>query len=89
MPKIYSNVSLLFYLSGFSGCEWIIPDKEHFKNLTGADSLMIARKAAANASIFFKNFQPNVDKIVKQYLEYVTEFLATPLIFRQNNTTQF
>lgn len=45
-----------------------------FKELCGADSLMIAREAAANPSIFSDSYDQNVDNVIKKYLEYVIVF---------------
>ena len=47
-----------------------------YKSLTGADSLMIARKASANPSVFSKTPDRDINNVIVKYLEYA-KFYAT------------
>jgi len=72
--KKISNIPII--ANGLSNYHWHFDDIMRYKSLTGADSLMIARKASANPSVFSKTPDRDINNVIVKYLEYA-KFYAT------------
>uniref|UniRef100_UPI00193A55AE tRNA-dihydrouridine(20) synthase [NAD(P)+]-like isoform X1 n=2 Tax=Styela clava TaxID=7725 RepID=UPI00193A55AE len=75
IKKIAETVSLPVIANG--GSDDIIKqykDIERFKQLTGASSVMIARSAQWNMSVFRKEGLLSTDDVVKDYLKYAIKY---------------
>lgn len=66
---------LFFYSSGGSNYIKSYEDIEKFKNDCGVSSVMIARAAMWNCSIFRKQGMIPVDDVIKRFLQIVCHFL--------------
>ena len=65
----------MYYVSGGSNVIKKYEDIELFRKSCGADSVMIARAAMWNCSIFRKEGPIPLDDVIKRFLEIVNYYL--------------
>lgn len=67
-------MTLVSCCSGGSGEIANYEDIERFRQMTGAASVMLARQAESNCSIFRKAGREPIDNVIVQYLNYAIEY---------------
>lgn len=67
---MYNNV----YFSGGSKEIEVYEDISKFKNVTGCSSIMIARTAEKNCSIFKKEGKLELPIVIRDYLHYAVDY---------------
>ena len=72
----------LLYFSGGSGEINSFHDIEKFREETGASSVMIARQAEWNCSIFRKEGKLPLDDVIVKYIKYVSKFQISILLWK-------
>ncbi|GAB6020707.1 tRNA-dihydrouridine(20) synthase [NAD(P)+]-like, variant 2 [Chamberlinius hualienensis] len=76
---ITESLSIPVIANGGSGNIETANDIENFKKLTGCSSVMIARAAEKNCSVFRKEGVLSKEEVIKSYLKYAIEYDNHPL----------
>jgi len=70
-------VAFYFFLSGGSSEMSTLADIRQFQLNTGASSVMVARAAQWNPSIFSKDGVEPIDDVIRKYIQYVCQLVST------------
>lgn len=68
------HVDIPIIANGGSGEISCYEDIERFREASGAASVMLARQAESNCSIFSKDGKKPIDEVIEQYLAYAIEY---------------
>lgn len=71
---MFRHSCICLYFSGGSGEINNFSDIEKFRQDTSASSVMIARQAEWNCSIFRKEGKLPLDDVIVKYIKYVSQF---------------
>lgn len=74
IKALAEHVNIPIIANGGSGEIACYEDIEHFRQATGAASVMLARQAESNCSIFRKEGKKPIDDVIEEYLAYAIEY---------------
>uniref|UniRef100_G3MRS0 DRBM domain-containing protein n=1 Tax=Amblyomma maculatum TaxID=34609 RepID=G3MRS0_AMBMU len=74
IKALAGHVGIPVIANGGSGEITCYEDIERFRQATGASSVMLARQAESNCSIFSKEGKKPIDDVIEQYLIYAIEY---------------
>uniref|UniRef100_A0A1E1XAP3 Putative trna-dihydrouridine synthase n=1 Tax=Amblyomma aureolatum TaxID=187763 RepID=A0A1E1XAP3_9ACAR len=74
IKALAEHVGIPVIANGGSGEITCYEDIERFRQTTGASSVMLARQAESNCSIFRKEGKKPIDDVIEQYLTYAIEY---------------
>ncbi|XP_075532812.1 dihydrouridine synthase 2 isoform X2 [Dermacentor variabilis] len=74
IKALAEHVNIPIIANGGSGEIACYEDIEHFRQATGAASVMLARQAESNCSIFRKEGKKPIDDVIQEYLAYAIEY---------------
>lgn len=74
IKALAKHVSIPIIANGGSGEIACYEDIERFRQATGAASVMLARQAESNCSIFRKEGKKPIDDVIEEYLAYAIEY---------------